>query len=146
MSGVFIPAQEERYRKVASVTLFLCVMLPSAVVYWLFGSDLRLDMGGGVVYEFAGGRGLLECAMAFLWPVAYPVARMGVQPGVALCLSAFVQACAFFALSRSRRMTPKARLTIAVLWGMGFALILRVLLAFELSNAVMELHRRATGG
>ncbi len=113
---VYIPTQQERYSKVANFTLFLCVIIPSAVVY-----GLCMD----------GALNLFACLYAVLWPIAWPLERMGFNMTAAVGTSAFVQACAFFALLRARRLTPKTRLTIAVTWGMSFALALRVIVAFD---------------
>lgn len=79
---------------------------------------------------------LLSCCMAFLWPVAQPLVYMGFAKPAALCLSALVQAVAFFWMARSHRLTARGKLTIAVTWGMAFALILRVLIAFELWRSI----------
>lgn len=117
---MYIPTQQERYSKVAKITLFLCVIVPSGIVAWLGGVR---DWGG--------------CALAFLQPIALPLSYMGFGANAALCLSALVQAIAFFLLARHRRLTPKAKLTIAVTWGMAFALLLRLLLAFEAWRSVV---------
>lgn len=103
----------------AQITLLLCVMIPSGVVAWLGGMD-----------------DVLSCSMAFLWPVAQPLVYMGFAKPAALCLSALVQAVAFFWMARTHRLTARGKLTIAVTWGMAFALILRVLIAFELWRSI----------
>ncbi len=118
-STVFIPTQQERYSKVASVTLFLCVIIPSGVVYWLSG-----------VQDF------VMCCAAFLWALAYPLDLMGFNSTAALCISALVQSCGFWYLIRTRRLSPRAKLTIAVTWGMAFALLLKLLIAFALYRQV----------
>ncbi len=112
---MYIPTQQERYSKVASITLFLCVIIPSGVVYWL-----------------AGVQDFVMCCAAFLWPIAWPLDRMGFNGTAALSLSALAQACVFWYIIRTKRLSPKAKLTIAVTWGMAFALLLRLLVAFEL--------------
>ncbi len=116
---MYIPTQQERYSKVASFTLFLCVIIPSGVVYWL-----------------SGVQDLVMCAAAFLWPIAWPLDQLGFNSTAALCLSALAQAIAFWAVVRAPRLSPKARLTIAVTWGMAFALLLRLLIAFEIWRQV----------
>ena len=103
----------------AQITLLLCVMIPSGVVAWLGGMD-----------------DVLSCSMAFLWPVAQPLVYMGFAKPAALCLSALVQAVAFFWMARTHRLTARGKLTIAVTWGMAFALVLRVLIAFELWRSI----------
>ncbi len=118
-SAVYIPTQQERYSKVASITLFLCVIIPSGIVYWL-----------------AGVQDFVMCSAAFLWPLAYPLGALGFNSTAALSLSAFVQACAFWYIIRTQRLSPKARLTIAVTWGMLLALLLRLLVAFELYRQI----------
>ncbi len=118
-SAVYIPTQQERYRKVASITLFLCVIIPCGVVYWL-----------------AGVQDFVMCCAAFLWPIAWPLDKLGFNGTAALSISAFVQACAFWYVLRSKRLSPKAKLTIAVTWGMAFALLLKILIAFELWRQV----------
>ncbi len=119
MLPVYIPTQQERYSKVAAITLFLCVIIPSGIVYWLSG-----------VQDF------VMCLAAFLWALAYPLDLMGFNSSAAFCLSAFVQAGAFWGLIRARRLSPKAKLTIAVTWGMGFALLLKLFVAFALYRQV----------
>lgn len=111
---MYIPTQKERYSKVAGLTLFLCVMLPSGIVAWL-----------GDVED------LLSCMCAFLWPVAQPLVYLGFTQMAAFIISAILQAFGFFAMLRSKKLSSKAKLTIAITWGMSFALILRVLIAFE---------------
>lgn len=120
MAGaMFIPTQQERYSKVARITLLLCVILPSAIVAWL-----------------AEAGDLLSCLCGFLWPIALPLTWLGFTKVAAVCLSAFLQAVAFVWLARSRRLTPRGKLTLAVTWGMFFALLLRVLIAFELWRSI----------
>lgn len=116
---MYIPTQKERYSKVAQITLLLCVMIPSGVVAWL----------GGV-------EDVLSCCIAFLWAVAQPLVYMGFAKPAALCLSALVQAVTFFWMARTPRLTARGKLTIAVTWGMAFALILRILIAFELWRSI----------
>ncbi len=117
---MYIPTQQERYSKVASITLFLCVIIPSGVVWFL-----------------GGGRDLLECCTAFLYTISYPLDLMGFNATAALGLSAFVQAGAFWGLVRSRRISPKVKLTIAVTWGMLFALLLKLWIGFYLWRQVV---------
>lgn len=111
---MYIPTQEERYSKVAKITLFLCVIAPSAVV-------ARLGQVGDI----------LTCLCGFLYPIALPLNYTGLSQLPALCISALLQACIFFWLVRSRTLTPKGKVTLAITWGMLFALILRFLIAFE---------------
>ena len=103
----------------AQITLLLCVMIPSGVVAWLGGID-----------------DVFSCIIAFLWALARPLEYLGFTKVAALCLSALVQAIAFFWMAKSRKLTARGKLTIAVTWGMSFALILRVLIAFELWRSV----------
>lgn len=119
-AAMYVPTQQERYSKVARITLFLCVIIPCGVVAWLGGVD-----------------DWLGCMLAFLQPIALPLSYMGLGANAALCLSALVQGIAFFPLSRSRKLSPKAKLTVAVTWGMSSALLLRLLLAFEAWRSVM---------
>ena len=116
---MYIPTQQERYSKVAQITLLLCVMIPSGIVAWLGGMD-----------------DILSCIFAFLWALAQPLVYIGFAKPAALCLSALVQAVAFFWMARTPRLTARGKLTIAVTWGMAFSLILRVLIAFELWRQV----------
>ncbi len=103
----------------AQITLLLCVMIPSGIVAWLGGMD-----------------DWLSCCVAFLWALAQPLVYIGFAKPAALCLSALIQAIAFFWMARSRKLTARGKLTIAVTWGMSFALILRVLIAFELWRSI----------
>ena len=116
---MYIPTQEERYSKVATFTLFLCIMLPSAEVMWMA--------------EIAT---LLDRTYAFLLPLAMPLDWLGFNKMAAICISALVQGILFFWLAKTKKLSPKARTTIAVTWGMGFALILRILIAFSIYRAV----------
>ena len=119
MGRMYIPTQEERYSKVARLTLLLCLLLPPAVVMWLA--------------EIAD---LATCAYAFLLPVAMPLDWLGFNKVAALCISALLQGIVFFWLCVSRKLSAKTKCTIAVTWGMGFALILRLLIAFSIYRAV----------
>ncbi len=119
MQAVYIPTQQERYSKVASITLFLCVIIPSGIVYWL-----------------AGVKDFVLCCVAFLWPLAYPLDLLGFNSTAALCISALVQGIAFWGVLRTRALSPKARLTICVTWGMLFALLLRLFVAYALYRQV----------
>ena len=116
---MYIPTQEERYSKVARLTLLLCVMVPSAVVMWLA--------------EIAD---LMTCTYAFLLPVAMPLDWMGFNKVAAICISALIQGIIFFWLAVTRKLSAKAKTTIAITWGMSFALILRLLIAFSIYRAV----------
>ena len=111
---MYIPTQEERYSKVARITLFLCVMVPGATVAYI----------GQVGDIFA-------CLCGFLWPIALPLCYIGFQPWAALCLSALLQAAVFFWMVRSRTLTARGKATLAITWGMLFAFILRLMIAYE---------------
>lgn len=111
---MYIPTQEERYSKIAKITLLLCVIVPAGVVAWL-----------GQVGD------PLSCAMGFLWPIAMPLMALHMEAWQALCLSAAAQACVFFAIARSRTLTAKGKVTICITWGMLFALILRIMIAYH---------------
>lgn len=115
---MYIPTQEERYSKVAKLTLFLCVLLPSAIVMWLA--------------EIAD---LMTCTYAFLLPVAMPLDWMGFNKVAALCISALLQGIVFFWLAASTKLSAKTKTTVAVTWGMSFALILKILIAFAVYQA-----------
>ena len=112
---MYIPTQEERYSKIARITLLLCVIVPSGVVAWL-----------GQVGD------ILACSMGFLWPIAAPLIRCGLDTWAALCVSAALQAILFFAVARSRKLTDKGKVTLCITWGMLFALILRIMIAYEI--------------
>ena len=119
-SGVmYIPTQEERYSKVARLTLLLCIIAPSAVVMWL-----------------AEITDLLTCCYSFLLPVAMPLDWLGFNKMAAICISALIQGILFFWLAVSKKLSAKAKTTIAVTWGMSFALILKILIAFSVYRAV----------
>lgn len=119
---MYIPTQEERYSKVARLTLLLCVIIPPAVVMWL--SELT---------------DLLSCTYAFLLPLAIPLDWVGFNKVAALCISALLQGIVFFWLTASRKLTPKTKTTIAVTWGMSFALLLRIMIAFAVYQAVRNM-------
>ena len=116
---MYIPTQEERYSKVARLTLLLCIVVPSAVVMWLA--------------EIAD---LMTCTYAFLLPVAMPLDWVGFNKVAAICISALIQGIIFFWLAITKKLSAKAKSTIAITWGMSFALILRLLSAFSIYRAV----------
>lgn len=117
---MYIPTQEERYRKVATATLLLCLVMPSAVVAWL-----------------ADAADVLSCAAAFLQPLALLFDTLGFNAAAAMCCSATLHAVLFWCLVKVKKsLTPKHKLTIAVTWGMLTALLLRVLVAFTLWRQV----------
>ncbi len=116
---MYIPTQEERYSKVARLTLLLCIMVPSAVVMWLA--------------EIAD---LMTCTYAFLLPVAMPLDWVGFNKVAAICISALIQGIIFFWLAITKKLSAKTKSTIAITWGMSFALILRLLIAFSIYRAV----------
>lgn len=116
---MFIPTQQERYSKVARITLLLCVIVPSGIVSWLGGHET-----------------LLSCITAFLQPIALPINYMGFGANASLCLSALLQAIIFFLVAHHRKLTPKTKLTICITWGMFFALLLRLLLAYAAWRSV----------
>ncbi len=118
---MFIPAQEIRYSKIARITLFLCVIMPSGVVAWL----------GGI-------HGIFDCLIAFLWPIALLLIYLDTNPLLALCASALFQALFFFWMVRSRTLTPRGKATLAITWGMLFALFLRLALAYQTWQAVIS--------
>lgn len=116
---MYIPTQKERYSAAARATLLLCIIVPSFVVAWLYAySDW------------------VFCLCGFLWPLALPLCYGGMVPGAALFLSALFQMAVFWWLVRTPRFTPKNRLTFAVTWGMLFAFLLRVAIAFEVWRQV----------
>lgn len=118
---MYIPTQEERYSKIARITLLLCVIAPSGVVAWL-----------GQVGD------VLSCAFGFLWPIALPLIASGLAAWEALCISAALQAILFFATTRSHKLTPKGKVTICITWGMLFALILRIMIAYQVWVQTLE--------
>ena len=105
---MYIPTQEERYSKAARVTLLLCIVIPSGIVVWLAGGNMS------------------DSTAAFLLPICLLLDKMGFNATAAACISALLQCILFLWLSRSRKLTPKQRLTIAITWGMLFALIVRI--------------------
>lgn len=114
IAAMYIPTQKERYAKVARWTLLLCVLVPSAIVMWFYGdiNDVFL------------------LTTAFMQPIAALLAKLYFNNTAALCLSATVQAVAFFVLSARRcRLSAKTKITICITWGMAMALLLRLLLA-----------------
>ena len=99
---MYIPTQEERYSKVARLTLLLCVMVPSGVVMWL-----------------AEITDLLTCTYAFLLPVAMPLDWAGFNNVAAICISALIQGIVFFWLASelmSSFMTGFSELEVAAIF------------------------------
>ncbi len=122
---MYIPTQEERYSKVALFTLILCVMVPSAVVAACYSSMSWMAIIGA-------------CA----WPLAYPIVAATGNMATGLVISTAVQLAGFLMLSRSK-MPSKKKTTIAILWGMSFALAVRIILAYELKQAVIRAYLEA---
>lgn len=122
---MYIPTQEERYSKVALFTLILCVMVPSAVVVALYS-----DMG------------IMTIIGACAWPLAYPIVAETGNMAAGMVFSTTLQLVAFVLLYRSK-LTPKRKTTIAIIWGMGFALLVRIILAYELKQAVIRAYLEA---
>lgn len=118
---MYIPTQEERYSKAAKITLLLCVIVPAGIVAWL-------GQLGDILY----------CACGFLWPIALPLISLGFSTWGALCLSALTQAIVFFCITRSRKLTAKGKVTLCITWGMLFALILRLIIAYEIWLSVRD--------
>lgn len=112
---MYIPTRAERYSKAARLSLLLCIVIPGGIVAWLYAyNDLLFSLS------------------AFLWPIALPLRYAGMNTAPALCVSALLQSILFFWMVRTPRLTPRGRLTFAVTWGMLFAFLLRVLIAFEI--------------
>lgn len=106
---MFIPTQQERYSKAAKITLLLCVMIPSAVVAWL-----------------AGIRQAFVLMFSFMLPIAMPLDWLGFNHTAALIIAAVIEGTGYIALVRAKKLTPKTKLTIAITWGMAFALLLKL--------------------
>ncbi|MBQ2813558.1 MAG: hypothetical protein IJE66_00945 [Akkermansia sp.] len=108
---MYIPTQEERYSKAARLTLMLCIIAPSALVTWLLGAPLG------------------QAFAAFLLPISVLLEKLAdFNSMAAASISAIVQFVVFLWLAYNRRLTPKQRLTVAITWGMLFALILRIII------------------
>lgn len=118
---MYIPTRAERYGKAARLSLLLCIVLPSGIVAWLYAYN-----------------DLLFSLTAFLWPIALPLRYTGMNNVPALCISAFLQAVIFFWMARTPCLTPRGRLTFAVTWGMFFAFVLRLLIAFEIWRQIIQ--------
>ena len=120
ITTMYIPSQEERYSSVHSFTLLLCVVVPSFVVAFAC-----TDMG------------LVPVLGAFSWPLAYPIFLISGQLGLGMAISAMAQFFAFWYLRRSS-LSPKTKTTIAITWGMALALAVRIILAYELYQVVLQ--------
>lgn len=118
---MYIPTRAERYGKAAKLSLLLCIVVPSGIVAWLYAYN-----------------DLLFSLTAFLWPIALPLRYTGMNNVPALCISAFLQAVIFFWMARTPCLTPRGRLTFAVTWGMFFAFVLRLLIAFEIWRQIIQ--------
>ena len=116
---MYIPTQEERYRKAARLTLMLCIIAPSAVIAWMLGAPVGQAMA------------------AFLLPISVMLEHLAdFNSMAAASISAIIQFILFLWLAYNRRMTAKHRLTIAITWGMMFALILRIIV-YRAGEAMM---------
>lgn len=107
---MYIPTQDERYSKAARLTLLLCIVAPSGFVAWMMGAHWY------------------NAAAAFLIPPMELLDSWGFNEMAAACISAIIQLAVFVWLNLSKRLSSKTKLTIAITWGMLFALILRVLI------------------
>ena len=65
-----------------------------------------------------------------------PLDWVGFNKVAAICISALIQGIIFFWLAVTKKLSAKAKSTIAITWGMSFALILRLLIAFSIYRAV----------
>ncbi len=117
---MYIPTQKERYSSVANITLLLCVIAPSSVVAWFY-----TKLSFGVIMS------------AFTWPLALPLQPVLGSLGGAMIMSSVLQLVAFLLLRRSK-MPAKKKLTIAIVWGMSFALIVRFLIAYTVYQAAIQ--------
>ncbi len=117
---MYIPSQEERYGKVAPLTLLLCVMVPPALVVW-WHSEM----------------GLWDVLGAFTWPIAYPIVWVSGNLPLGLVISALLQLGGVLLLKRCS-WSAKRKMTFAILWGMLFALIVRLIMVAELKAAVIN--------
>ncbi len=122
MIGVtmYIPTQKERYSSVANLTLLLCIIAPSCFVAWIY-----TEMGFGGIMT------------AFSWPLAVVFQALFGSFGAGMMMSSVLQLVAYMLLRRSK-LEPKRKLTIAILWGMGSALAVRALIAYQLYQAVVR--------
>ncbi len=110
---MYIPTQKERYSAVGNFTLLLYIVIPSTVVMAVYsGLSFTMMLSG------------------FALPIAWPLAHVMGNTGGAIIISSVVQLAAYLMLRRSK-MAAKKKLTIAILWGMSFALIVRIILAYE---------------
>ncbi len=112
-ASMYIPTQKERYSAVGNFTLLLYIVIPSAVVMGLYS-----------------GLSFMMMLSGFALPLAWPLAHAMGNLGGAMIISSVLQLVAYLLLRRSK-MPAKKKLTIAILWGMSFALIVRIILAFE---------------
>ncbi len=117
---MYIPTQKERYSSVANLTLLLCVIAPSCFVAWIY-----TEMGFGGIMS------------AFSWPLAFVFQAIFGSFAAGMLMSSVLMLVAFMLLRRSK-MLPKKKLTIAIIWGMSFALIVRILIAYQLYIAVIQ--------
>ena len=116
---MYIPTQQERYSKAAKITLLLCVMIPSAVVAWLEGI-----------------RNAAVLMFAFMLPISMPLDWLGFNKTAALIVAALLSGTGYVALIIARKLSPKTKLTIAVTWGMSFALLLKLFNLYAIWRAV----------
>lgn len=110
---MYIPTQEERYSKKSTATLLLCVIAPSAVILGLMGVT-----------------NLMLLLSAFIQPLAFLIEQCGLSNTMGIVLSSLLQAILFFMLARAKKLSPKRRLTIAIVWGMSLALALKLIVVF----------------
>jgi len=117
---MYIPTQEERYSKAANLTLLLCFIVPSAVVAGAYSDMSFMSIIG-----------------AFTWPIAFPLKGIIGNTEGAIIISSVIQLIAYFKLRRSA-MPAKKKLTIAIVWGMSFALAVKLILNYELTQLIIR--------
>ncbi len=108
---MYIPTQEERYSKVALLTLLLCVIVPSGIILYLKGVT-----------------NLLFLLFGFTLPLAYAAQETaGLDHVVATASSFICQALLFYFFVIRPKYSPKTKITVAITWGMLMALFVKVI-------------------
>lgn len=108
---MYIPTQEERYSKVAHLTLLLCVIAPSSVILYLKGVTNLPDL-----------------LLGFTLPFAYFFQESaGIDPIAATTLSFLLQALLFYFFVIRPKRSPKTKITGSITWGMFLALLVKAI-------------------
>lgn len=91
----------------------------------------------GVVAGCYSEMGFVSIFGAFTWPIAFVLFKVIGNTEAAVIISSVIQLLAYLKLRRCA-MPAKKKLTIAIVWGMSLAFAVRLILNYELTQAVIR--------